>query len=323
MSTYIIHYPTGTTSFGSKTNNVITCNSIDMLQTELSKVVTKDNLNQIKVIKIHHDRTYVYVFAKDGMCLSSDPGVLLIETPEIYKKLNPSSIQNYLMIFGDSCQSYDYEGLKNMISMLVNIPPEWKIITQPDCTVYTYEPKENLFTSSNGSTLPRELTSHLETFYKLVFHFYSNDMTTTHQKEMCQEKFYSRTKSFDNIQTYLMHLFSSRKLQYIPNEFNNLYRIDIMCNNDKLGEINEVGLYYNNLIVSNSIGEPYESFKTIMKSTKDKLNFLESKKTLLQKLEEFRDLTCKTADNAKTALIQCQDTNMIDVWTKTFNNFGF
>lgn len=298
MTTFIIHCPVQTKSNGTKIGHVITCNSLDKLKMELLNNVTNDNINNIKVIGINGE-CYMFHMDESGGYFSS--GNNIIEVPEVMKKLFPTQTK-YIMLFNDSCQSYNYNGLKDMISQLQDIPFTWKIITQPDCIVYTYDPQSNLFKASNGSALPNELTKHLSTNYKLIMHFYEdlNNPTNTIQKVMCLEQFASKNKSVEHVKTYLMHL--AQKLKYIPSDHKNLYRIDIICNDEKVGEINEVGLYYNHNLVTNSLYEPFESFKVIMKSVKEIIanNIKENPKpTLMHKLNELKTMIDNCSDKEK------------------------
>lgn len=289
MTTYIITCPVQTKSNGTKVGHVITCYSLDKLKSELFKIATQDNINNLKVIGMNGD-VYTFIIDESGGYFRSGDNV--IEVPEVMKKLYQTK-SNYLMLFDNSCQSYDYNGLKEMILQLRDIPATWKIITQPECIVYTYDPQTNMFKASNGMTLPDELTKHLSTNYKLIMHYYEdlNNPVKTLQKEICSEQFFSKNKSVEHIKTYLIHLAISQKLKYIPSEYKNLYQIDIMCNDEKLGEINEVGLYYNHSLVMNSVGEPYESFKVTIRSVKQIVakNIKENPKpVLMHKLNELK-----------------------------------
>lgn len=218
------------------------------------------------------------------------------------------------MLFDDSCQIYDYNGLKDMILLIRNIPSTWKIISQPDRTVYTYDPQTNLFKASNGSKLPDELTKHLSNNYKLIMHFYEdlNNPIKTFQKEMCPEQFVSKDNSIYNVKTYLMYLTNSQKLKYEPSEHAKLYRVDIIRNDEKVGEINEIGLYFNNILVMSSLGELFQSFKKIMQSVKEIVakNIKENPKpVLMHKLNELN-----------TVINNCTDKDKLYGYLTTINN---
>lgn len=298
MTTYIIHYPDNSSHSGTRINKVITCNCLVTCNSELLKIATHDNLHNIKVIEVNVTDSRVYIFEEDGSKLTS--GEKGIETPEISKKLYPEE-KKYLMLYDDSCQSYNYDELKNMILQLHDIPTTWKIITQPDCTVYTYDSQANLFKASNGSTLSEELTKHFSANYKLVMHFCEdlNNPAKTFTKEMCSEQLISQNISVKHVQTYLLHLSNSKKLVYVPEQFKNIYLIDILCNDKKVGELNEIGLYYNNHIVMNSIGEPYESFKVIMKHVR---------KTIAKNIEhDPKPFLMHKLNEWKVKIEQCND----------------
>jgi hypothetical protein len=308
MTTFIIHYPDNQTSHGTKINKVITCSSLEMLKSELLKIVTMDNLHDIKVIKITGYDSAMYTFDDDASYICSDKNI--IKTPEIQNKLFPMA-GKYLMLYNDSCQMYDYNGLKEAVKLLRDIPPTWKIITQPDCTVYTYDPVLNLFKSSNNTVLPAELTSHLAVNYKLIMHFYEdlNNPDKTYTKEMCQEKFVSKSISAENIRTYLTQLANTQKLKYEPSEHKNLYLIDVLCNDEKIGEINVVGLCFKGNIVTSTLGEPYESFKQIMKGVKETVELnRDPKKPVMEKLNKML-----------RSMEMCEDKQKFKDWLKELN----
>jgi len=310
MTSFIITYPAQTTSNGTKYGQVITCNTLDKLKSELLNVVTHDNITNIKVLGMNGD-VYTFIFDESGGYLSS--GNNIIEVPDVIQKMYPKQ-KNYLMLFNDSCQMYDYNGLKETILQLVDIPPTWKIISQPECTVYTYDSQANLFKASNGSKLPDELTKHLSTTYKLIMHFYEdlNNPVKTFQKELCPEQFVSKDNSVDNVKTYLMYLTNSQKLKYEPSEHAKLYRIDVMRNDKKVGEINETGLYFNHCLAMNSLGEPFESFKVTMKTVNQIVakNIKENPKpVLVHKLNEL-----------KVLIENCSDKEKLHEYLTTINN---
>jgi len=310
MTSFIITYPAQTTQNGTKYGQVITCNTLDKLKSELLKVVTNENIKNIKVIGMNGD-IYTFNFDESGGYLTS--GNNIIEVPDVIKNLYQEKKQ-YLVLFDDSCQIYDYNGLKDMILLIRNIPSTWKIISQPDRTVYTYDPQTNLFKASNGSKLPDELTKHLSNNYKLIMHFYEdlNNPIKTFQKEMCPEQFVSKDNSIYNVKTYLMYLTNSQKLKYEPSEHAKLYRVDIIRNDEKVGEINEIGLYFNNILVMSSLGELFQSFKKIMQSVKEIVakNIKENPKpVLMHKLNELN-----------TVINNCTDKDKLYGYLTTINN---
>ena len=80
----------------------------------------------------------------------------------------------------------------------------------------------------------------------------------------------------------------------------------------KIGEINEVGLYFNHCLAMNSLGEPFESFKVTMKTVNQIVakNIKENPKpVLVHKLNEL-----------KVLIENCSDKEKLHEYLTTINN---
>lgn len=304
MSTFIIHYPNGTTSSGTKINEVITCHSIETLKTSLLKIVTLDNYSNIQIIEIDHGVSSIYTFDDDASHIRSERNS--IKTSEIEDKLYPDT-NKYLVLYDDSCQVYDYDGLKEALLLLRDIPPNWKVISQPDCIVFTYNPQLNLLESSNKLiVLPAELTAHLVSEYKLVVYYYNNldDPATSHYTEINSVNI-SGKESCTTMSDYLSRVAISQIIHNKILDYKNLYRINILCNDEKIGEINEVGLYYKENLLAAILSEPFESLKCIMKNIKETVEMNKDPRShILNKLRKMKNVaeTCGDKEKLKELL---------------------
>ena len=118
MTSFIITCPAQTTPNDTKYVQLNKCNKLDKLKSDLLKVVTNENIKNIKVIGMNGD-IYTFNFDESGGYLTS--GNNIIEVPDVIKNLYQEKKQ-YLVLFDDSCQIYDYNGLKYMILLIRTIP---------------------------------------------------------------------------------------------------------------------------------------------------------------------------------------------------------